>query len=215
MDKKYYFFDLDGTLTESGEGILNSARYALGTMGYPIPPEETLRKFIGPPLKDVFMSQYGMDEPTADKAVATYRQYFAEKGIFENRLYDGIKELLEKMSKADKKIILCTSKPEKFSLQILERFEIKKYFHFIAGAVMDGVRARKPEIIGHIFDTLALPKDECVMIGDTEFDVLGAKQFSIASIGVSYGYGTRKSLENAGADYIVESPAGLSALIFD
>ncbi len=215
LDKKYYFFDLDGTLTESGEGILNSAKYALGVMGYPIPPEETLRKFIGPPLKDVFMSQYKMDEKTANEAVVAYRRYFTEKGIFENRLYDGIKELLEKMSQAGKKIILCTSKPEKYSLQILERFGIKDCFHFIAGAVMDGVRSRKPEIIGHIFDTLRLPKEECVMIGDTEYDVLGAKEFSITSVGVLYGYGTRESLEKAGADYLVENTHELSKLIFD
>lgn len=215
MDKKYYFFDLDGTLTQSGEGILNSARYALTEMGYPLPAVEILKKFIGPPLKDVFMSQYGMDEEKAEEAIRIYRHYFAEKGIFENSLYDGIAELLERMSHNDKKIILCTSKPEIYSEKILEHFGIKKYFYFIAGAVMDGVRAKKPEIIAHIFDTLSLPKDECVMIGDTEYDVLGAKEFSIASIGVSYGYGTRESLENAGADYVVSSVGKLSKLIFD
>lgn len=214
MDKKYYFFDLDGTLTESGEGILNSAKYALGVMGLPIPPEKTLRKFIGPPLKDVFLGQYGMSEKTADEAVVAYRKYFAERGIFENRLYNGIKELLEKMSRTDKKILLCTSKPEKYSLLILERFGIKEYFYFIAGAVMDGVRSKKPEIIAHIFNTLSLPKEECVMIGDTEYDIFGAKEFSITSVGVSYGYGTRNSLESAGADFIADSVEELSKLIF-
>ncbi len=215
MDKKYYFFDLDGTLTESGEGILNSARYALSEMGYPIPPIEVLRKFIGPPLKDVFMSHYKMDEVAAEKAIGIYRRYFAEKGIFENALYDGIKELLEKMHSAGKKIILCTSKPEIYSVKILEHYGIKEYFHFIAGAVIDGVRAKKPEIIAHIFDSLDLPKEDCVMIGDTEYDILGAKQFSITSVGVLYGYGTRKSIEDAGADYVVESVDELSKLIFD
>ena len=215
MDKKYYFFDLDGTLTQSGEGILNSARYALTEMGYPLPAFEILKRFIGPPLKDAFMSQYGMDEEKAEEAIRIYRRYFDEKGIFENSLYDGIAELLERMSHTDKKILLCTSKPEIYSEKILEHFGIKKYFYFIAGAAMDGVRAKKPEIIAHIFDTLSLPKDECVMIGDTEYDVLGAKEFSITSIGVSYGYGTRESLENAGADYIVSSVGELSKLIFD
>ena len=215
MNKKYCFFDLDGTLTESGEGIMNSARYALTTLGYPIPSEETLRSFIGPPLKEMFMSRYGMDESAAEETVRIYRTYFAEKGIFENKLYDGIKELLERFSQSDKMAIVCTSKPEKYTLQILDHFGIKDKFHFIAGAVLDGVRAKKPEIIAHILDTLKLPKEECVMIGDTEFDVLGAKEHGITSVGVLYGYGTPESLEKAGADYIVKDVSELSKLIFD
>lgn len=215
MDKKYYLFDLDGTLTASGEGILNSARYALNKMEYPIPEQKILQKFIGPPLMDAFMSHCAMTKEVAAEAVFHYRTYFKEKGIFENSLYDGVKELLHDMQKAGKKIILCTSKPEVFSVQILKHYEIDKYFHFVAGAIMDGVRSKKTEIIAHILDTLKIPAKDSVMIGDTEFDILGAKQFSLTSVGVLYGYGSREGHEKAGADYIVKSVSELYDLIFN
>lgn len=204
---KYILFDLDGTLTDPGIGITNSVSYALKKYGIETKERSSLYKFIGPPLKDSFMKYYGFSEKEAVTAIEYYREYFSQKGIFENKLYDRAENLLCELKKSGKVIILATSKPQKFSEQILEYFGITKYFDCVVGATMDGSLSYKKDII-----SLALKKCEitdlsaCVMVGDRAQDVSGAVYNKIDSIGVLYGYGDKEELISVGATYLAESP---------
>lgn len=199
-------FDLDGTLTDSGRGITNSVAYALEKFGIEYGSKKELECFIGPPLVKTFMAKYNLSEDEGRHLVTLYREYYSVKGIFENDVYKGIPELLKTLSDSGKKIIVATSKPEHFAIKILQHFELAKYFSVIAGATMDEKRTEKNEVIRY-----AISKgDICdlsgtVMIGDREYDVLGAKEIGMDSIGVLYGYGSRTELEKAGATYIAEN----------
>lgn len=207
-------FDLDGTLTDPGEGITNSVAYALEKFEIKNEDRSQLFKFIGPPLKDSFMEFYGFSEEDALKAIAYYRERFREKGMFENKVYDGIVELLSKLQKAGKKLIIATSKPEEFTLTILKHFDLLQYFDFIAGATMDGSRSEKEEIIHYALEHCQIENlDETVMVGDRKFDILGAKTNGIDSIGVLFGYGSLEELETAGATYIADSPEMVEKLV--
>lgn len=209
----YYFFDLDGTLTDSGDGITNSVAYALRKSGRPVPGRDLLNRFIGPPLSDSFMKYCGMTEEEALQAISFYREYYAEKGIFENRVYDGVKDLLEELKKRDRRLIVATSKPEKFTGIILRHFGLSGYFDFFAGATMDEKRTRKKDVIAYALDRLALKdRSAAIMIGDRENDIYGARENGLKSVGVLYGYGSEKELRDAGADYIVPTPAGIAHL---
>ncbi len=200
-------FDLDGTLTDPGIGITNAVSYALEKYGIKTADRSQLYPFIGPPLQDSFERFYQFSEKDAKQAVAYYREYYKDKGIFENKLYDGMMQLLQSLCDAGKKLVVATSKPEAFAVQILEHFSISGYFSYIAGATMDGTRSNKDDVIAyalasaHISDLSAT-----VMIGDREYDIKGAKKTGIASVGVLFGYGSRQELEAAGADYIAEKP---------
>ena len=206
MKFKYILFDLDGTITESGPGIMNSVAYALEKMGYEEKDREKLKRFIGPPLTDSMMKYYGMSEEDAAKAVRYYREYYTEKGIFENKIYDGVQEVLSDIKNSGRKIALATSKPELFAKQILDYFNLTEYFDFIGGATMDSSRNTKGDVINYTLQNLKI-KDlsTVVMVGDREQDIIGAKQAGIDSIGVLFGYGDRKELENAGAVYIAKT----------
>lgn len=207
-------FDLDGTLTDPGEGITNSVAYALEKFEIKNEDRSQLYKFIGPPLKDSFMEFYGFSEEDALKAIAYYRERFREKGMFENKVYDGIVELLPKLQKAGKKLIIATSKPEEFTLTILKHFDLLQYFDFVAGATMDGSRSEKTEIIQYALEHCQIENlDETVMVGDRKFDILGAKANGIDSIGVLFGYGSLEELEMAGATYIADSPEMVEKLV--
>lgn len=207
-------FDLDGTLTDPGIGITNSVMYALKKFGMEVEERASLFRFIGPPLKDSFMEFYGFNEEKAEQAVTYYREYYRDKGIFENRVYDGIPELLQQMRKAGRKILLATSKPEVFAKQILEHFDLSQYFDLIAGSDLEGIRNTKGKVIYYALSTYAgqtgqsmeMLKQQSVMVGDRHHDIDGAKENQIASIGVLFGYGDREELEAAGADWIVETP---------
>ncbi len=199
-------FDLDGTVTDPGVGITNSVAYALDKFGIEVPDKIRLYKFIGPPLSDSFAQYYGFSEEQCDLAVKYYREYFTETGIYENKLYDGMERLLEKIKTAGKGIVLATSKPEEFAERILKYFHVDHYFDFIAGATMDGIRGRKADVISYALENCAA-KDlsGTVMVGDREYDIFGAREAGIASIGVLYGYGSEKELRSAGADAIAET----------
>ncbi len=199
-------FDLDGTVTDPGVGITNSVAYALDKFGIEVPDKTRLYKFIGPPLSDSFAQYYGFSEEQCDLAVKYYREYFTETGIYENKLYDGMERLLEKIKTAGKGIVLATSKPEEFAERILKYFHVDHYFDFIAGATMDGIRGRKADVISYALENCAA-KDlsGTVMVGDREYDIFGAREAGIASIGVLYGYGSEKELRSAGADAIAET----------
>lgn len=203
---RYAFFDLDGTLTDSSEGIINSIKYSLKKNGYPIPDETELLKFIGPPLSDSFAGYLNLPKDQVQDMVDTYREYFAVKGLFENRVYDGAESMLAKLKRAGIELVLATSKPEKFARQILEHFELDKYFEHVVGATLDGSLGRKSDIIKKALKDLKI-KDhqQVIMIGDREYDISGANDSGLDSIGVLYGFGRCEELRQAGATQIAES----------
>lgn len=208
---KYILFDLDGTLTDSKEGICKSAQYALHKMGIEEPDIDKLVPFIGPPLMDTFQNMYGMDEEKAKEAVKFYRERFSVVGLFENELYPGIIELLEELRKKGAKIAIASGKPQEFIIRILEHFNISNLFDAVVGSEFDGTRGKKSEeieealkqIYGEKVDRETLSKDT-VMVGDRCFDIEGAKYHNIASIGAVYGFGSVKELKKSGADYLAK-----------
>lgn len=210
MKQTYLFWDLDGTLTDSGPGIINSVKYTLRKMGKEIPSEETLRKFIGPPLSYSFQEYCNMSEEEAQLGVKTYREYYAVTGLFENKVYEGIEPVLKKLQKLGKKLVVATSKPEKFSVQIIEHFGMDGYFEVIAGSSMDESRNTKEAVIRYAMQQLGIEEpQEVLMIGDRKHDVQGAKQCGIDCIGVLWGYGSEKELKSAGAVAVIEKPEQL------
>ncbi len=206
INYEYILFDLDGTLTDPAIGITNSVMYALEKYGIKVSDRSQLYKFIGPPLWDSFEKYYGFSKEEAKQAVEYYREYYRDKGIYENLVYEGFEDLLKLLKANGKTLIVATSKPEVFAKQILEYFNIAKYFTFIAGGNLDGTRVKKDEVISYALESCnILDKSKVIMIGDREHDIIGAKKNSIHSMGVLFGYGDREELENAGADYIVET----------
>lgn len=210
LDYASLLFDLDGTITASMPGIVNSICYALRSFGIQVPDREKLRPFLGPPLAASFMKYYGFDESQAQKAVDKYREYFSDKGIFENSVYPGMAGLLADCREAGFRIVLATAKPEVYARRILEHYHLTSCFDAIFGATLDGAVTTKAEVIALALGPLA---GKSIMIGDRSDDILGAKAHSIASIGVLYGYGTRHELEDAGADYIVDGVPQLRELL--
>lgn len=207
-------FDLDGTLTDPGEGITNSVAYALKKYNIEVSDRRALYKFIGPPLKDSFMKYYGFDEAKAEEAIAYYREYFRDTGIFENKVYDGVEDMLSELYADGKRLVLATSKPEIFAVRILEHFSLSKYFAVTAGASMDSSRSKKGDVIAYAVSLCDdFNKDTAIMIGDREHDIIGAKENGLNSIGVLYGYGDETELKTAGADYIVSTPQDILKLI--
>ena len=207
-------FDLDGTLTDPGEGITNSVAYALKKYDIEVSDRSELYKFIGPPLKDSFMKYYGFSEEKAVEAIAYYREYFRDRGIFENRVYEGVTDILETLYSKGKRIVLAKSKPEEFAVRILEHFELKKYFTVVAGASMDSSRSKKGDVIAYAISLCSdFDKDSAIMIGDREHDIIGAKENNLKSIGVLYGYGDENELQTAGADYIVSTTEDVLRLV--
>lgn len=202
---KYLLFDLDGTITDSATGITRCVAYALNHFGIQVNDLRELSPFIGPPLLDSFKDFYHFTDEQAALAVVKYRERYEHKGIFENKLYPGIKELLMEASLSGKNVILATSKPEIFARRILDYFELSGYFSFIAGSGLDGTLHTKTDVINHILQTnnIADP-NSMVMIGDRKHDIIGAKNTGIDSIGVLYGFGDYKELAEAGANYIVK-----------
>lgn len=199
-------FDLDGTLTDSGPGIMNGVQYALKKLGMKEAEEEQLRSFVGPPLQKRFQEFCGISEEESHRAVAFYREYYGKTGIYENALYEGISELLRELKARRFTVCMATSKPEYYARQIAEYFQIQEYFDFIGGSLMDGRRTRKSEVIAYVLRKCGVgEKDRVLMIGDREHDILGAGQAGVPhTMGVLYGYGGREELERAGAEIIVE-----------
>ncbi len=208
-------FDLDGTLTDPGEGIINSVEYALNKYGISVEDKKSLCKFIGPPLVDSFSKYYGFNEEKSRKAIEIYREYYKAKGINECKLFDGIKELLESLKNSDYEIALATSKPELFAHIVLQNYDIHKYFDFISGATIDEkTRYTKEHVIEYALDNIKeKDRTKILMIGDRCFDINGAKAYSLDSIGVTFGYGTYEELKEAGATYIVSSPKEIENLL--
>ncbi len=216
MTIKTVLFDLDGTLTDSGPGIMNSVQYTLKKYGMETSDYNQLRVFVGPPLREQFQKYCNISEEESNLAVSYYREYYTEKGIFENRLYEGIPELLAALKKAGITILMATSKPEKYAKIIAEHFHIAQYFDYIGGSLMDGTRVKKADVIEYVLEECKIEeRSSAVMVGDRDYDIIGAKECRLQSMGVLYGYGSRTELEDAGVDMIVNSPAEAADLILN
>lgn len=200
-------FDLDGTLTDSGEGVINCAQFALKKLGLPIPSREEMRVIIGPPLRDSFL-RFGVCEEDVEKAVELYRQRYVPTGMFENAPYPGISAMLAALKEEGHELYVATSKPETMATEILDKFRLSGYFDRIFGASLDGTRDTKDTVIAYLLQELGA-RNNIIMVGDTVYDVLGAAEHSIKTIGVSWGYGEVSDMKQAGAIAIVDSPAQL------
>ena len=186
-------FVLDGTLTDSGPGITNSVAYALKKWNIEEKDINVLRKFVGPPLDASFAKYYGFSKEKCVQAIQYYREYYLTKGIYENRVYDGMEELLKWLRDTGRRAIVATSKPEPSAIHVLEYFHMDSYFDIIAGATMDGSRVEKSDVIRYALDRAGIRDlSGVVMVGDRENDIQGAKANGLDSIGVLYGYGSRE-----------------------
>lgn len=207
--KQYLLFDLDGTLTDPKEGITSSVQYALKAMGIEESDQDKLVPFIGPPLKDSFVEFYQMDEEQAELAVKKYRENFETVGLYQNKLYAGIPQMLRSLKEKGMHLAVASSKPTVFVERILEHFHIDRYFEVVVGSELDGTRVKKDEVVEEtlcrLFGEKPVQKDQVYMIGDRKFDVEGAKALGVESVGVAYGYGGMEELKAAKADYIVRS----------
>ena len=210
----YIFFDLDGVLTDSGEGIINSALYALEKYNIDVNEKSELKKFIGPPLQDSFSTDYGFNEEELEGVIATFREYYSEKGIFENALFPNIEDVLKELKKKKKKLVVATSKPEVFAMKVLMHFNILKYFEYVSAATLDESKIKKELIIKEAISALGI-KDlsKVVMIGDRKHDAIGASKNGIDCIGALWGYGSKEELQKAGATLFAEEPLKLLELI--
>lgn len=210
--QKAIMFDLDGTLTDSGEGIINCAILGLQHFGLPVPDREALRVFVGPPLDETFM-KFGVPADKTDEAIAVYRSRYTTVGKFENHPYPGIEAMLQQLRARGHRLYVATSKPEGLSVEILEKFGLAKYFDLICGATLDGSRSKKADVIAYLLEK-AGGAENAVMVGDTAYDVIGAAAHGIRAIGVSWGYGSVKDMEKAGAAAIAYSVEQLLALLY-
>jgi phosphoglycolate phosphatase len=206
MNIENILFDLDGTLTDSRLGITKSIQYALGKLGKPVPAVGDLLWCIGPDLRESFKKILKSDDDTAETAVTFYREYYKEKGKFENEVYSGIPEVLEELNEQGLNLFVVTSKPYVFAIEIVTHFELLRFFKGVYGSELGGKFVDKGELIAHMLRAEKISAGESVMVGDNSNDIIGAKGNGVCSIGVTYGYGTREELIESGADFIVDSP---------
>lgn len=210
---RYVLMDLDGTLTDPGIGITNSIIYALERFGIHPKNRESLYRFIGPPLMEELSIVYGFSKEESQKALEYYREYFAVKGLYENRVYDGIPKTLQRIKDSGRILLVATSKPEVYSLKILEHFDLLRYFDYVAGSTMDSSRVRKSDVIAYAVQSFDVDPKEAIMVGDRENDILGAAENNMSSLGVLYGYGSKEELQNAGATLFAKTPEEILSYI--
>lgn len=213
MKYKYIFFDLDGTLTDSQEGIINCVKYALESFGITETDNAGLRRFIGPPLLWSFSNFYGFDEDKSRAATDKYRERFSAVGLFENKVYSGVYELLQALTDSGHILVIATSKPKVYADRIAAKYGLRPYFKLISGAELDGTRDNKEEVIEYAIEKLSCPRDRVIMVGDRKHDIIGAKKCGIASCGVLYGYAEPGEL--ADADYLADDMDGLVKILLE
>ena len=201
MKYKNIIFDLDGTLTDSKPGIVKGVQYALRCYGIDEPDLDKLTSFVGPPLYKSFMDYLDCSEEEAKEAVECYREYYAETGLYENALYDGVEGLLYALKEKGYRLLIASSKPRIYVKRILSFFRILRYFDIVEGSELDSRRTDKAELLSYVLDKWDLKAEECVMIGDRKHDVLGARANGMDSIAVGYGYGSEDELSGAGPTY--------------
>ena len=204
--EKIILFDLDGTLTDSAEGILKSVRIVLDHYAIAVREDDNLHAFIGPPLRATF-AKYGVPADEVENAVKLYRTRYFSVGKFENRPYDGIRELLARLSSEGYGLYVATSKPEELAVEILTHFGLAPYFTRISGALIGAGRDSKSAVIAYLFDEIGASPAEsgAVMVGDTYLDIEGAKANGLRAVGVTWGYGEEADMRKAGADAIVHT----------
>lgn len=216
MNKNYdaVLFDFDGTIADTGEGIFKGVYYVLDAMGIDHPEPEALRYFIGPPLNESFRTLFGLDEEQCVDAIATYREYYSVKGIFELTLYDGMEKLFRQLKERNIKMGISSAKPEVFLKRIVDHLDMVELFDAVTGNDLDYVHSSKDLIIKRAMELMDLPPDaKVLMVGDRYLDIHGAKEVGIDSAGVLFGYGSQEEFEKAGADYIVGDTEELFEII--
>lgn len=204
--------DLDGTITDPYIGITNGVMYAYEKLGLEVPERESLRSFIGPPLMVEF-TRRGFPEEQAREAVRLYREYYGVTGLFENRLIPGTVEFLRELRKMGKRVCLATSKPEQFSVRILEKFGLTEYFDFIGAATMDGSRGTKLEVIQYVLSSTGAKPEECLMVGDRMHDIVGAHEAGMKCAAVLVGFGSREEFAEYKADFVCETLADVAEVV--
>ena len=208
------FFDLDGTITDPFVGITKSIQYALSKLGIDEPNPANLIPFIGPPLHVSFERFYHFNPPQVEQAVEYYREYYKKTGIYESELYEGIPRLLQYLKEESRQLVVATSKPTVFAKQILNHFDVDQYFDLVVGSHLDGTRSNKAEIVEYAIRQYGdAPKADFVMVGDREYDIIGANANGIDSIAVMYGYGSREEFVKANSTYIADSVDDLSRIL--
>jgi len=210
----HVLFDLDGTLTDPKEGFVKCVQYALAELNIELDSATSLESCIGPPLHDTFRKLCKSDR-IAEQAISLYRARYAQTGLFENKLYDGIHECLSQILASADSIHVVTSKPTVFSTRIIEHFKIDRYFGEVFGSNLDGSLSDKTELLGHVLERRELLPRETVMIGDRRYDIVGAKNHGIKALGVLWGYGSEAELTRAGADGLCARPAEIHDRIFN
>lgn len=209
----HVFFDLDGTLTDPKQGFVKSIRFALSELNIELDPDINLESYIGPPLHDTFRKLCGEGD-SAEAAISLYRQRYAETGLYENEIYEGITACLDQISGSAESIHVATSKLTVFSKRIIDHFELDKYFNVVFGSKLDGSLSDKTELLGHALDNQGILAQNAVMIGDRRFDMIGAKNHGIRALGVLWGYGSERELRDAGADEVCAHPGEIYDHIF-
>ena len=207
---KNILLDLDGTILDSGSGIIKSVQYVLDHFSMYHEPEEKLRKFIGPALIDSFMNFYGFSKEKAEEAVEYFRDYYPEKGMFDAFIYPGMRECIEKMARDGKKLVLLTSKPIFFASQILQHFGLSDYFFMEIGPDLSEQSSDKTRLIEKALREGNFLKEDCLMVGDTKYDILAAKDVGIDSVAALYGYGEVEEISIA--KYSIEKPLDLLSI---
>lgn len=202
LKQNIILFDLDGTLTDSMEGVIRSAQYMQEKMGMRVWSFEELRFMVGPPLIESFTKEFGMPFAEAEKGIEVFRERYSTIGLFENKVFPGIVELLENLKAKGKRMAVATSKKEDLAVRILEHFEIAKYFEVIGGDMREAGRDNKAKVIDYVLETMQATKDDVIMVGDRKFDINGAHAIGIPCIAVEWGYGDRAEFEAHGADVI-------------
>ncbi len=210
---KNVLFDLDGTLIDSEAGILNSVKYALDNMGIEIPAYKVLKQFIGPPLIYSFTTFIGLSEEEGVRAVALYRENYAPRGMYEFTLYPGVETMLKKLTASGRRCYLATSKPEVYAAEMLKKAGIDGYFSGVVGSLIPSGRDDKAEVIGYLLEKEGISPEETVMVGDRFYDIEGAHKVGVCAIGVTYGFGSEKELNRAGAEAVVTGAKELTAVI--
>ena len=206
-------FDLDGTLIDSAEGIMNSFAYTFKKLGLPVPSKEEMGVFIGPPLLYSFETICGLGKERAVGAVEIYREYFGKYGVNQNTVYAGAENMLAELRGRGKTLLLATSKYELYALQILESLDMAKYFSFIAGSLKDGARGTKAEVISYVLKETGAEKESAVMVGDRMHDTAGAREAGVDSIGALWGYGSLGELCDGGASHIANAPEDVIKIV--
>ena len=209
---KQILFDLDGTLTDSGIGIIHCAQETLEYYHLPIPSKEELRVIVGPPLRQSLI-QFGVAEENVCEAINIYRKHYMDHGKYENFPYPGIEQLLQQLNAEGHHLYVATSKPEAMAIEILEHFKLAHYFDIICGAASDTSRETKAKVIQYLLDQIDPDPGKLVMVGDTIFDIEGANELNLPSIGVSWGYGVVEDMVGAGAIGIADTMEELHHLI--